>query len=822
MKKHILQFIAPVSILLLVSYFIVSDVPYSKQTAQVGSAELVDTSRGSMITNPATNITQTSATLSATPRWYYTNPGTQKLFSQFEFVYPRNERKKYGYGYYAETFKYTVENLLCGTQYSYRGENPSPGDAIYGEYVSFNTLPCQTAKPIEIILSTPKNILAPGGSSGIMLETKNVTRCYSSDIESRELGTSGTFEVGPLFKTKTYEVTCENNSGDFKTASVTIKVAENVTLKPRFVSFTAFPNPLEKGTRATLAWNIENVSSCKIDGIVMKRLFPGQGTVETSELEETKTFVITCLNDQGDNVSGQVTANIQTPVLVVNEPVINRFSASPNPVRNGGQTVVSWQTTYSTECRLNGELVDVSSSKIVTVPASRQYTLVCAGSDGRVTQRSTFISLETVGNNGGGGNESNQNSPIIGGFSVNPLSVPQGEYATLYWNSDADYCRASGAWSGQKNPSGSERVGPINGNQSYTLTCYKNNRTTVQTVTAFTQSVTFLNQNTAVVTTIPTRIRAQTVDLNGTAIIGNGLQTQGWFEWGTTQALGERTNDQLIGTNRTVDFSDAIFNLNPNTRYYYRAVIQNSAGVYRGDISSFTTERITQIVQSTFVRQPINTTRPITQVRTVATQARAATPNPATTLQTQTYARPVFIELITSQVTSQITPNGSAEYKIEYRNITATDLTNTVIKVVLPEEFEYVSATRGIYSNENRTLSLFLGNVLSREQGTFTILGRVAPNSQIGKIVVVTGYINYTIPKTNQFNEYQDEVIAYTVSTIQAGNGTINSQAASIGSVNTSFWRGDFGQAVMWLLLILILLIIIFLLRRIYKTFKSA
>ncbi len=813
MKKNILRFVAPLSILLIVGYFIASDVPYIKQTAQVGSAELVDTSRGSMITNPATNITQTSATLSATPRWYYTTPGTQKLFSQFEFVYPGNERKKYGYGYYAETFKYTVENLLCGTQYSYRGENPSPGDAIYGEYVSFSTLPCQNAKPIEIILSTPKNILTPGGSSSIILETKNATRCSSSDIGSRELGTSGTFPVGPLFKTKTYEVTCQNNSGDFKTASVTIQVAENETPKPRFVSFTASPNPVQKGSRATLAWNVENVNSCSIDGIVMKRLFSGKDTVETPELAVVKTFTITCSNDQGDNVSGQVTVNIQTPILVVDEPVINRFSASPNPVQNGSQTVLSWQSIYASECRLNGELVDVSSSRTVTPLSSQQYTLVCTGSDGRTVQRNTFVTVETGGN---------QNPPVIGGFSVNPLSVPQGEYATLYWNSDADYCIASGAWFGQKNASGSERIGPINGNQSYTLTCYKNNRTTVQTVTAFTQSVTFSNQNTAVVTTIPTRIRAQTVDLNGTAIIGNAVQTQGWFEWGTTVALGERTNNQSIGTNRTVDFSDAIFNLNPNTRYYYRAVIQNSTGVYRGDISSFTTERITQIVQSTFVRQPINTTRPITQVRTVTAQARAVTPNPATTLQTQTYARPVFIELTTSQVTPQITPNATAEYRIEYRNITATDLSNTVIKAVLPEEFEYVSATRGIYSNENRTLSLFLGNVLAREQGTFTVVGRVAPNAQIGKTVVVTGYANYTIPKTNQFGEYQDEVIAYTVSTIQTENGSLNSQGAAVGSVNTSFWRGDFGRAIVWLLLILILLIIIFLLRRIYKTFKSA
>jgi uncharacterized repeat protein (TIGR01451 family) len=56
----------------------------------------------------------------------------------------------------------------------------------------------------------------------------------------------------------------------------------------------------------------------------------------------------------------------------------------------------------------------------------------------------------------------------------NSITIPYNTSATLSWTSDnADYCVASGAWSGTKRTSGSESTGNLtSGPKTYTLTCY--------------------------------------------------------------------------------------------------------------------------------------------------------------------------------------------------------------------------------------------------------------------------------------------------------------------------------------------------------------
>ena len=100
----------------------------------------------------------------------------------------------------------------------------------------------------------------------------------------------------------------------------------------------------------------------------------------------------------------------------------------------------------------------------------------------------------------------------------------------------------------------------------------------------------YINQNRQpLVTTYPaTVLTTNSAILNG-YIDSNGSYVTRWFEWGTTYYyLGNITNKayQSYGGN----FNETIYNLNPNTTYYYRAAAQSNNGqIVYGNTATFTT-----------------------------------------------------------------------------------------------------------------------------------------------------------------------------------------------------------------------------------------
>lgn len=92
-----------------------------------------------------------------------------------------------------------------------------------------------------------------------------------------------------------------------------------------------------------------------------------------------------------------------------------------------------------------------------------------------------------------------------------------------------------------------------------------------------------------VTTGTATSITTTTVVLQGT-LNPNGLDTQGFFNWGTTTAYGTATanQDQGLGTT-AVPFTQSITGLTAGTTYYYEAGGTNSAGSTYGSGGSFTT-----------------------------------------------------------------------------------------------------------------------------------------------------------------------------------------------------------------------------------------
>lgn len=111
------------------------------------------------------------------------------------------------------------------------------------------------------------------------------------------------------------------------------------------------------------------------------------------------------------------------------------------------------------------------------------------------------------------------------------------------------------------------------------------NVTTNQTGTAQTQGITPI-----VITNIATNVTDKTVHASGTVIPGTEILSSGWFEWGTTKALGNATEKRDRGISKSVTFRETIHGLSAGTTYYFRAVGKTQYGTAHGGILSFRTK----------------------------------------------------------------------------------------------------------------------------------------------------------------------------------------------------------------------------------------
>lgn len=85
-----------------------------------------------------------------------------------------------------------------------------------------------------------------------------------------------------------------------------------------------------------------------------------------------------------------------------------------------------------------------------------------------------------------------------------------------------------------------------------------------------------------------TYVYQNSATLNGYVTSSGVNNVNAWFEWGTSYSLGNSTSYNNYGSGST-GFTSSLFNLNPNTTYYYRAVAQSSYGTVYGNTLSFTT-----------------------------------------------------------------------------------------------------------------------------------------------------------------------------------------------------------------------------------------
>ena len=295
---------------------------------------------------------------------------------------------------------------------------------------------CSTAAcpvpTVDSFTASPSSI-AYGGSSTLSWTSSNATSCTTNE---QSLGTSGSLGVGPLYSTRTYNITCRR--GDVISAS-------------RAVTVSVGPAPTNGGWSGWSEWSACSVTACGSSG--------------------TQTRTRTCTNptpaNGGANCSGSNTETqaCSTAACPVPPPTINSFTASPSSIAYGGSSTLSWSSSNATSCTTNEQSLGTSGSLGVgPLYSTRTYNITCRRGDVISASRSVTVSVGAPP------------TPTVS-FTASPSSIAYGGSSTLSWSSsNATSCNVLEQ---SRGTSGSLGVGPLYSTKTYGIICSGVGDTTV-------------------------------------------------------------------------------------------------------------------------------------------------------------------------------------------------------------------------------------------------------------------------------------------------------------------------------------------------------
>src|SRR3989338_3140959 len=347
------------------------------------------------------------------------------------------------------TNKPTGAYSIDATNFSNYTKSISPGSANLsnGNTITFNII--YTPAPTATISANP-NPIDYNTASTVTWSSTNTTSCT---INGASYPTSGSDTTGPLVNNATYTLTCQGLDGSAVNASVL------VTVRAPTVSISTNPTSVAYGGSSTISWTSTNAGSCTKSGDWSGSTTPNvSGSQSTGALNQVKTYTytLTCSGANGTSDAKSATVTVSAPPA----PTAT-ISANPNPIDYNTASTVTWSSTNTTSCTINGASYPTSGSD-TTGPLvnNATYTLTCQGLDGSAVNASVLVTVR---------------APTVS-ISTNPTSVAYGGSSTISWTStNAGSCTKSGDWSGSTTPnvSGSQSTGALNQvkTYTYTLTC---------------------------------------------------------------------------------------------------------------------------------------------------------------------------------------------------------------------------------------------------------------------------------------------------------------------------------------------------------------
>lgn len=232
-----------------------------------------------------------------------------------------------------------------------------------------------------------------------------------------------------------------------------------------------------------------------------------------------------------------------------------------------------------------------------------------------------------------------------------------------------------------------------------------------------------------VVTNLPERISDTSMKLSGTVLPRGYVSTSGWFDWGTTPALGNKTQSTNLGSALSIDFSDTLYGLTPNTLYYYQAVGQNQNGIGRGSVLTFKT----------------NKTAPPT----------VSSPSLGTSSVSPKTPGEIILSITTDN--KELIPTQINGYKINYKNQGGDKVYDATLRVILPAGIDYETSKSDFQTDKN-ILTLELGDIPAKEEGTIRLDASVNKNTKNKDVLVTTAIMTYKTAKNGDLEAANDSI----------------------------------------------------------------
>ncbi|MDE2079091.1 MAG: PKD domain-containing protein [Patescibacteria group bacterium] len=231
--------------------------------------------------------------------------------------------------------------------------SPSSSKAYIGDTVTWTAAPAGGSGSYTYSWS---------GTDGLNGTTKSISTGYS---------TTGT-------KSASVTVTGGGSTTVNCSPSVTVSPPPTALLSPQSATIIAGQGSVQ------LNWTSSNASSCTGTGFSTGGATSGTATVSPST---TTTYTLTC-TDGTKNAYSTSDITVITMALTV--------TATPNPVRPGDTTTVSWNASGTPDsCTMSGPGISSSAaygSQSVTITAPSTYTLTCVKS-GASTSKSFTVNL---------------------------------------------------------------------------------------------------------------------------------------------------------------------------------------------------------------------------------------------------------------------------------------------------------------------------------------------------------------------------------------------------------------------------------------------
>lgn len=309
----------------------------------------------------------------------------------------------------------------------------------------------------------------------------------------------------------------------------------------------------------------------------------------------------------------------------------------------------------------------------------------------------------------------------------------------------------------------------------------------------------------SVATNGPASVSSNSAVING-SVNPNNTNTTFWFEFGTSQStLNQTTTVQSAGSGNTWQLvTGNLSGLETGRTYYYRVAAQNSYGVNRGDVVSFTTGAS----QTGGTGQPGSTNQSNGQVLGTASSNGTAiggtsngssgistsgssrsTSTATTTVKKQINSRPSFISLEYSLndggalvlVADNIKPKPGEDftYTINYKNDTPNTYNGAKLKVIVPSDAYYVSSNIEPVIISGNIAEFNLGNIEPGGQGGVVVVVKIRENVAPGTNMIFTSVLTYK-------DKFGTQLATTSYLTVRAGQGDGALSASFLGSFGSS------------------------------------